>query len=569
MRADVEKEINRILPLIPKSPPEGTVEILRKRGYLNDDRLVYKVSYEYDESEQKKVKMIKAKCSCCQEEMLLEYVGNDQGCHYGAAFGFIEPISKSAVTSGGTCVCPMCGKGLRALHIGSFRSVTEIDSRICMSLHNVDGHLAILSWVIKKNLRSDGTVSYFINGYEGIVIIEKTIVRIKMYDKFMTSYSWGSDWKYTQRYDNQLGSFAKEEIVDARSETVELTECAHSALAEYLDSIGELFPARYIQLWLKHPNVENLIRQGLSRYVSSVIENSYKYTESYYSTSFDIKETDKYIDWSKVKPAEMLGLSKDELEIARLVSFNALDFYKEIKRTKGIRLDAGMLNIIEKWGLQSVRDLIFTPVHGYSAPLIHTVNYLERQKAAIFLKGIINIQYLKDYWNALHSVYHSMPKELLWPKDLVRAHDQMVLRVKEKEDKEINEKISARLEDVSRLAYQDDETGLFIRPAESQGELIKEGKLLHHCVGGYAKAYADGSTCILFIRKINDPEIPFYTLEYKNGAVQQNRGDHNCARTPEVETFERKWLQYLKDKEISSNAKRNSRNKPPKRAGAA
>lgn len=571
MRADVEKEINRILPLIPKTPPEGTVDILRKRGYLNDERLLYRISYEYDEIQKKKVKAVKVKCSCCQGEDVLEYVGNDQGCHrgYGAPFGFIDPLDKSAVTSGGTCVCPVCGKGLRALHIGSFKSCTEIDSRICMSVHNVDGRLAMLSWVIKKFLHSDGSVSYFYNGYEGIVIVEKTIVRIKMYSKFMSSYSWCSDWMYTKKYDDQLGTFSRQEIVEASPLVVEQTDCAHSALAEYLNGTGELFPARYIQLWLKHPNVENLTRQGFSRYISAVIEKSISYNGSYYTRSFNIKETERFVNWSKVKPSDMLGLSKDELELARSVSFEALDFYKDIKKSKGLRLDKDMLCTIEKWNLYSVRSLIFAPVHGYFAPLIHTINYLERQKASAMQKGIVSIQYLEDYWNALFKVYRSMPRELLWPRDLIRAHDQMVLRVKEKEDAKLNAKIASRLEELSDLTYKDEELGFFIRPAESQGELIKEGKLLHHCVGGYASAYADGKTVILFIRRINDPEIPFYTLEYKNGSVQQNRGDHNCARTSEIIEFEKKWLEHIKDKEFVKNEKRNSRSKAEHRAGAA
>lgn len=41
MRVEVEKEIERILPLIPKEPPENTIEILKKRGYLKSERLLY------------------------------------------------------------------------------------------------------------------------------------------------------------------------------------------------------------------------------------------------------------------------------------------------------------------------------------------------------------------------------------------------------------------------------------------------------------------------------------------------------------------------------------------------
>ena len=36
-------------------------------------------------------------------------------------------------------------------------------------------------------------------------------------------------------------------------------------------------------------------------------------------------------------------------------------------------------------------------------------------------------------------------------------------------------------------------------------------------------------------------------IVYKNGHVEQNRGLRNCARTPEVEAFEAKWLKHIEE----------------------
>ena len=96
----------------------------------------------------------------------------------------------------------------------------------------------------------------------------------------------------------------------------------------------------------------------------------------------------------------------------------------------------------------------------------------------------------------------------------------------------------------------------------------KEGKLLCHCVGGYAKDHAAGKTSILFIRKIAEPEIPFFTLEYKDGKVNQNRGYKNCDRTKEVIAFEKDWLEHIKNKEFMKNGKLSRRNQAEQRAGA-
>ena len=74
-----------------------------------------------------------------------------------------------------------------------------------------------------------------------------------------------------------------------------------------------------------------------------------------------------------------------------------------------------------------------------------------------------------------------------------------------------------------------------------------EGNALHHCVGTYGKKHANGSTAIFFIRRASRPNEPWYTLELdeKKLEVRQNRGKHNCARVPEVQAFENKWLAWV------------------------
>lgn len=566
MRSDVETEIKRILPLIPKEPPEDSIEKLKKRGFLKDERLLYSVEYA-NNLEGVKTKMVRVKCSHCGCSALLEHVPGPACHHSYGTYGFIDPADKQPKQTGDTCICPICGKGMRALLKSSFRSCTEIDSRIYMSVHNIEGNLTLLSWLTKKMLHSDGSVTYWTNGYEGVVIIDGSFVRIKMYSKFMSSYSWLSEWSYTQRFLDEFGQFSNEEVVEASPITVERTDCAHSALAEYLQSAGTLDPIHYMKLWFKHPNVENLVRQGLSRYLCAVIDKCNEYSYSYGSRVFNIKATEQFINWKEVKPAEMLGLEKDELEIARTVSFDAFEFYKLIKARLKIRLDTETLDRIKKYGFYNVKSMVFASGYVDSVPLIHLINYLDKQREANAKTSLINTDYLRDYWQACHNVYGKVPAELTYPKDLKRAHDDMILRVKEKEDAELRAGFENRLAELSKMSYQSEATGLMIRPAQTQNELIKEGKILHHCVAGYAKSHADGSTSIFFIRKIAEPDVPFYTLELKDGKVNQNRGDKNCARTAEVIAFEAEWLDHLKSKEFIKNVKR-SRKQTDNRAGA-
>lgn len=125
---------------------------------------------------------------------------------------------------------------------------------------------------------------------------------------------------------------------------------------------------------------------------------------------------------------------------------------------------------------------------------------------------------------------------VLFPKNLYTAHQNTIKQVKLKADEELNKKIVKRA-DVGNKKYYFEYGNLVIRAASSTEELINEGKTLSHCVGTYADKYASGETTILLIRKLNDLNTPFYTVEIKRESIVQVRGKKNCAATEEVNDF--------------------------------
>lgn len=55
-----------------------------------------------------------------------------------------------------------------------------------------------------------------------------------------------------------------------------------------------------------------------------------------------------------------------------------------------------------------------------------------------------------------------------------------------------------------------------IIPAGNCEELVTEGRTLHHCVGSsdhYMEMMANGKSWILFLRKKENPEKAYYTIE--------------------------------------------------------
>ena len=84
-----------------------------------------------------------------------------------------------------------------------------------------------------------------------------------------------------------------------------------------------------------------------------------------------------------------------------------------------------------------------------------------------------------------------------------------------------------------------------IRVPNALEEITKEGMILHHCVGSYLNTHASGRTNIIFLRKKESPDTPFYTIEVDvMDRVVQIHGSHNkwLGNDPEAIPFVWKWI---------------------------
>lgn len=146
-------------------------------------------------------------------------------------------------------------------------------------------------------------------------------------------------------------------------------------------------------------------------------------------------------------------------------------------------------------------------------------------------------------------------KEILFPKDLTAAHNRTMEQVKFEKNKADQEKFQKAVEKLEKFAWSEGE--FFIRPAREQMELTAEGKALHHCVGGYIRDMAEGETAIFFLRKVSEPDKPFYTLELQKKRVIQCRTEHNASydRNPDVKNFVDMWMEKVVKKGGNKKAK--------------
>lgn len=133
---------------------------------------------------------------------------------------------------------------------------------------------------------------------------------------------------------------------------------------------------------------------------------------------------------------------------------------------------------------------------------------------------------------------------ILYPKNLKERHDQLTEEQNERKvelEKESDDKKDRKLKRTIKrkgwTRYEMETEQLLIRLPKCEHEIRKEGNAQHHCVATYMDRMVDGETCILFIRKKEEPDKSYYTVEVRDDEVIQVRGKYNVAPSEEVEEF--------------------------------
>lgn len=180
---------------------------------------------------------------------------------------------------------------------------------------------------------------------------------------------------------------------------------------------------------------------------------------------------------------------------------------------------------LNSWDLRSIKADSNFKNRGLFKKLIAISN-----KSAIPYKQIFHI------WNDTYSTYTYLNRKpdnldiyaISNLEDLNRIHD-VVVRLKAIEDEErrmvwnmkeaerrkyLENKMKEIDEERALMNYEDDK--YLIRIPNNLTEIVIEGSTLRHCVGGYTERHARGNTTIMFLRRKDCPDIPFYTIELDN-----------------------------------------------------
>ena len=177
-------------------------------------------------------------------------------------------------------------------------------------------------------------------------------------------------------------------------------------------------------------------------------------------------------------------------------------------------------------------------------------DYIAKQKT--------NISSYCDYIKACKHLGLDLTQEKnLLPHDFKRWHDirtDEYATKKALEDEEKRKELYAKFAEIA-MKYTPLEhakkSAFVCIIAKSPAELIREGEILHHCVGrmNYDQKFVKEESLIFFVRNKNNPDVPLVTLEYsvKNKKILQCYGDHDTKPNESILHYVNKiWLPYAR-----------------------
>lgn len=421
--------------------------------------------------------------------------------------------------------CPRCGERISLIHRSRLRHGRTFQSLVT-SVEVVDSYAVIMTWRVRRYI---GQFSpYNLDDFcdflprEALVVDGREAYRFKhstLPSIFSAEVQLG-EWEPTNYYNDDLafhryydynagGNYKIDAAVYRNVPDLTGTTGEKTGIVEYVDGyIERLEPLvfAYLKMWRQHPNIENIVKSRWRRVLDTELRRLAR-TENYtYSAKYSV-DTDLF-KFGERAPHKMLGISKQSLKYNFGWTCEDLREYNFWKFTfENITEEDfdDLLGFFEGPTLHSLAITLSDYDDGYNYKKV--INYLIDQE--IFDYANVAAQVWVDYREMLDGGEHTYRE--IFPKNLRQAHDDLVERTEAEKQSIYEAKFAELAEKYSALEWSDGD--LCIRIAQNEQELIDEGKVLHHCVGGYGHKHASESDVIFFVRHYRRPERSYYTLD--------------------------------------------------------
>lgn len=282
------------------------------------------------------------------------------------------------------------------------------------------------------------------------------------------------------------------------------------------------------------PQLEYLIKAGL------------------YRLAWDLSTRGNYekiLDTEKKGLLKALGIDRQQLDMAVKMNISVLQF-----TTMKAALDAGYrLNRqqVEWYSRELGRDLTKN-ILQYGHP-VKMMNYICR----LFEQGWKTGDYA-DYLEDVRVMHLGRTEDVIFPKNFGAAHERLADQRRDKEEevrkatvRKKDRMLRAMLPDLKELYTGTKAEGCYVMVLPTcKEDFNREGRENHNCVGGsYFDKMLEGKSVVLFLRKSEEPDSAFCTVEMDGSRIVQCRAIRNSEPPIAVRDFMERYAKEV-DKRI-------------------
>lgn len=448
-------------------------------------------------------------------------------------------------------ICPMCRETGIFVPQGRAGRMRRQESHIFLGQQYKDTGFVLRyvqvekEWLLEESCGEKGLE--MAGAYEKLSGIEIARVYFEPGKKVQKDYHkhnnyTGEDfWDDCNLYGSNNINIGPGKIMPETFEAMEQTFLRYSAMKGYCRAeTGEVNPVDYLERYMRTPQIEMLVKMGLTEVVSKLVKCHYGIVQNE-----DAKTPDTFLGIRKERVKQLIR-GKGNTDILKVMQMEKRmgQRWTDIQVEHLAEIGAGNHGSISTALTYMNIQRFLNRVAKYAA-----CEYGTGCSTAVSRLQDTAGRYI-DYLEMRHVLGYDMTNTVyLFPRDLDVAHGKMVEESNRKEaDARIREAsdryplIRKHYRQYRRQFYFEDGEFL-IRPARDAGEIIMEGKILHHCVGGdkYLSSHNNGNSIILFLRFMDEPEVAYITVEIgtESKNIIQWYGAHDGK--PDKERMQ-KWL---------------------------
>lgn len=448
-------------------------------------------------------------------------------------------VTLGNVKHNGKAVCPSCGREVTAKARGRFKRLHDHETGQVIQRVGPD---ELLVRIVKAHASYQGDVP-------GILVYENARQFIRCDpdgsirgSSYYLSFSGGelTDWKAGFRPTYLCGySFEADDrghvYCGNLPEALAGTPWQYCPIVPYYEHFQRPMDMySFLSAYLRHPRMEHLVKTGFYNLVSGLV---YDYTQS-----------KPKLDETQNRTHRVLGVMAEDVAFLR-----------------GLDVTPYTLGVFQKYSRENLKDrqklLRWQIEHDVRNHVEDILKHMTVHRLIRYLEGQYphlrerktrygGVRYdsmqavvteYNDYLEMCQKQKYDLTSSfILYPADLQKAHDKVAQRIQHNASAKLRRDFQAVYKRImGQLDFE--ANGMKIVYPASSDEIVAEGNALHHCVGGYVDRVAAKKCMILFLRRCEDVDKPFFTVEVQHRKVVQVRGNCNAAPTPEVRKFMDVW----------------------------